>query len=79
MYWNELNPKKHNVLFSFDDRVLKKDKDTASVLVNFKANIINFINLFFSSSNIHGFTHLTDETRHFTEKYAFYYYFYSCK
>lgn len=66
MYWNEINPTKHPVSFKFDDEHLKKDKD--KILVQFKINIINFIQLFFSSSNIHGFNHLTAGTRHYTEK-----------
>lgn len=76
MYWNELNPQKHIVSFKFDDLDFKKDKERG-VLVNIKRNIINCINFFFSSSNIHGFSHLTDETKHFTEKqvliYSIYY------
>lgn len=72
MYWNELNPIKRNVLFKFDGSDLKKHE--TPILVQFKTHIINFINLFFSSSNIHGFNHLTDENRHFTEKYVLKYY-----
>ncbi|VVC28454.1 Hypothetical protein CINCED_3A005017 [Cinara cedri] len=68
MYWNELNPQKRNVSFKFDNSDLKKHKDR--ILVRIKRKVFHFIHLFFSSSNIHGFNHLTDETRHFTEKFV---------
>jgi len=71
MYWNELNPQKRNVHFKFDNTDLKKDKER--VLVKIKTNISNFFHLFFSSSNIHGFNHLTDESRHLIEKYVLFY------
>jgi len=67
MYWNELNPQKRDAVFKFDDSDLKKNKDR--ILVKAKATVFNFAHLFFSSSNIHGFNHLTDDKRHFTEKY----------
>lgn len=75
MYWNELNPQKRNVPFKFDSSDLKNNDDDDGgggqrILVRIKRNVFDFINLFFSSSNIHGFNHLTDETRHFTEKYV---------
>lgn len=70
MYWNELNPQKRNVLFHFDGSDVKKGK--IKVFEQCKKNVINFIHLFFSSSNIHGFNHLTDGKRHFTEKYVIY-------
>lgn len=70
MYWNELNPQKRDAVFKFDDSDLKKNKDR--ILVKVKTTIFNFARLFFSSSNIHGFNHLTDDKRHFTEKYTVY-------
>ncbi|XP_025203335.1 pickpocket protein 11-like [Melanaphis sacchari] len=66
MYWNELNPQKRNILFKFDDSDIKKDKDR--ILIKLKTNVFNFVNLFFSSSNIHGLNHLTDKRRHYIEK-----------
>lgn len=66
MYWKEINPQQHQVPFKFDDQNLKKDKN--KILMQLKINIINFVQSFFSSSNIHGFNHLTAERRHYTEK-----------
>ncbi|KAE9544872.1 hypothetical protein AGLY_000415 [Aphis glycines] len=68
MYWNELNPQKRNILFKFDNSDIKKDKDR--ILIKLKTNVFNFVNLFFSSSNIHGLNHLTDKRRHYIEKYV---------
>lgn len=68
MYWNELNPQQRNVAFKFDSSDLKKDK--SGLLVQFKTTIFDFVHLFFSSSNIHGFNHLTDENGHIVEKYV---------
>lgn len=69
MYWSELNPKKRKVLFRFDGLDSRESKDRLPVQL--KKNIIDYVRLFFSSSNIHGFNHLTDRTGHFTEKYVF--------
>lgn len=68
MYWNELNPQKRNVAFKFDNSHIKIEKNY--FLKKFKTTIFDFTHLFFSSSNIHGFSHLTDEKRHFIEKYV---------
>jgi hypothetical protein len=70
MYWNELNPQKRNILFKFDNSDIKKDKDR--IVIKLKTNVFNFVNLFFSSSNIHGLNHLTDKRRHYIEKYVYY-------
>ncbi|XP_050438903.1 pickpocket protein 11-like [Adelges cooleyi] len=67
MYWNEINPKIQNVLFKFDDSDVKKDRTRA--VVRLKTTSTKFVNLFFSSSNIHGFNHLTTEKRHFIERF----------
>ncbi|XP_050540284.1 pickpocket protein 11-like [Daktulosphaira vitifoliae] len=66
MYWNELNPQKKIIPFKFDDSSIKRTKTRA--VIKLKTTINKFINLFFSSSNIHGFNHLTHENRHFIEK-----------
>jgi len=68
MYWNELNPQKRNILFKFDNSDIKKNKDR--MLIRLKTNVFNFVNLFFSSSNIHGLNHLTDKRRHYIEKFV---------
>lgn len=71
MYWNEINPKKRKVSFEFDGPDLKKDNYYTQMLILFKKQLVDLINLFFMSSNIHGFNHLADGSRHVIEKYVF--------
>ncbi|CAH1713474.1 unnamed protein product [Aphis gossypii] len=66
MYWNEMNPQRRNILFKFDNSDIEKDRER--ILIKIKTNLFNFVNLFFSSSNIHGLNHLTDKKRHYIEK-----------
>lgn len=71
MYWNELNPQKRIVSFKFDDLDLKKDDNINRKLRLFRKASIYYVNLFFISSNIHGFNHLADGTKHFIERYVY--------